>query len=75
MTPGAGAYTIQGIDFDHATPLLAPPMVSALGIGLEPGELDMAFAMIYGLDISEGITIAQLNDLVRPEDLQLMRLK
>jgi hypothetical protein len=70
LTPGSNSYTIKGIDFDHATPLSTPPPIRALGVGLRPGEIDFALADVYGAP-AKGIEIAELDDIVRPEDLRL----
>jgi hypothetical protein len=70
LAPGSNSYTISGIDFNHAKPLLFVPSFAELGVGLKPGELDFALS-----DISPGplpgTNIPHLDDLIRPEDLRL----
>lgn len=67
---GPNSYTVSGVDFDRATPLSSPPPVRSLGVGLKPGEVEMSLAKVHG-GPAEGTAIAKLDDLIRPEDLQL----
>ena len=70
LARGKNSYTISGIDFDHAKRLLSPPPIHDLGVGLKPGEVDVTLADIQGSPL-KGIEPAKLDDIVRPEDLNL----
>jgi hypothetical protein len=78
---GKQSFVIEGIDFDQATPLASPPESSDLGLGigagsrLAPGEVDMSLAMVTGLDLTNEIKMAKLDDLIRPEDWTSMYIK
>jgi hypothetical protein len=67
---GKNSYTIGPIDWEHGTTLSSPPPLDRLGIGLKPGEIELAFANVYGAPTKE-TKIAELDDLIRPEDLNL----
>ena len=71
LAPGNNSYTIHGIDFAHAVPLSSPPSISELGVGLMPGEIDLALTDVQGAVPSQGTPIAKLDDLIVPEDLRL----
>jgi hypothetical protein len=75
---GTQSFIIKGIDFDQGTPLASPPQITDLGIGLAPlgakpapGEANISLVMLKGLDLTNEIKIAKLDDLIRPEDLDL----
>jgi hypothetical protein len=71
VAAGDNSYTVSGIDFDHAKPLSGPPPANdLLGVGLKPGEVAVALALVHGAP-EKGIDIANLDDLIRPEDLNL----
>jgi hypothetical protein len=71
LAPGRNSYTITGIDFYHGVPLLTPPPIRALGVGLNPGEaINPLLANVFGAP-EAGTKIAELDDLIRPEDLRL----
>jgi hypothetical protein len=71
LTPGDNSYIITGIDFDRATPLTAPPPFEDVGFGLVPGEMEFALASVVGASPPSGVTVADIDDLVLPEDLNL----
>jgi hypothetical protein len=78
---GTHSLTLKGIDYDKAKPLSSPPQITDLGLGLfplgeklAPGEIDVSLVRLKGLDLTDKIKIAKLDDLVRPEDLD-MRIK
>ncbi len=70
LAGGKNSYIIKGINFDSATPLPTPPVLNDLGVGLLPGEVDIAFVMAEGLNIPKGMESPKLEDIVRPEDLE-----
>jgi hypothetical protein len=69
FAPGANSYTIQGIDFDRATPLSSPPDANDLAFGLVPGEVDVRLVMFEGLLDGMEQYNRKLDELFRPEDL------
>ena len=69
LAPGQNSYTISGIEFDTAKPLIGPPPSEGFGVGpLRPGETDMALLQFTGMGVTAG---APLDHLVVPEDLEL----
>lgn len=70
---GTNSYVLNGVNFDSATPLAAPPNRNAFGVGLLPGEIDITLAMIEGLDLPDGTEIPKLEPLINPEDLKDIR--
>jgi hypothetical protein len=73
LAEGTNSYIINGINFDWATPLSAPPALKDLGVGLLPGEIDVSLTNVEGLNLPSGVEMAKLEDIVRPEDLEFRR--
>jgi hypothetical protein len=71
LAPGSNSYTIQGVDFDKATPAEPPTFIQDANIGLEAGELDISLMLVEGMDLPNNLQTAPLDELVRPEDLDL----
>lgn len=77
LAPGTQQYVIEGVNFDGAKPIDAPPdAVRNVGIGLHPGEVDVRLIMLQGVvspDPPKGLEkeFLELEALVRPEDLLL----
>jgi hypothetical protein len=69
FTPGSNSYTISGIDFDKAIPLSYAPEMHEIGVGLMPGEIDAALVYVQGLAPAQGVKIADLDNLIVPNDL------
>lgn len=77
LAPGAQQYVIEGVNFDTAKPIDAPPHAEAnVGVGLQAGEIDVRLIMLQGVaspDPPKGLEkeFSKLEALIRPEDLSL----
>lgn len=71
LAGGPNTYVINGVNFDTAVPMTAAPATSGMGVGLQGGEIDVRIVTIEGLDLPPGLQVANLDDLVQPEDLSL----
>jgi hypothetical protein len=71
LAGGSNSYVISGVNFETATKLSAAPDTRSFGVGLAPGEVDIALLMFEKVDMPEGIEIPKLDELVRPDDLSL----
>jgi hypothetical protein len=69
LAGGPNSYVIEGVNFDTATPIPSPPPVSNVGVGLQPGEVDITLMMAEDIDLPKGRQIPRLEELVKPEDL------
>jgi hypothetical protein len=77
LAPGVQQYVIEGVNFNSAKPIDAPPYAKTnMGIGLHHGEIDVRLIMLQGVvspdppkDLKKGFS--ELEALVRPEDLAL----
>ncbi|MCC8985866.1 MAG: hypothetical protein LM513_04660, partial [Nitrospira sp.] len=54
-----------------AKPMVSPPPLSRTGVGLHPGEVDIALLMIDGFGLSSATQIPKLEELIKPEDLSM----
>ena len=77
LAPGVQQYVIEGVNFDSAKPIDAPPHAeTSVGVGLQPGEIDVRLIMLHGVvspDPPKGLEkgFSELATLIRPEDLSL----
>jgi hypothetical protein len=77
LAPGVQQYVIEGVNFDTAKPIDAPPHAeTSVGVGLQPGEIDVRLIMLHGVvspDPPKGLEkgYSELAALIRPEDLSL----
>jgi hypothetical protein len=71
LAGGTQSYTIRNFNFDTARPLASAPPITDIGVGLAPGEVDMALTLIVGGAPPIGAEPAKLDEIVRPEDLDL----
>lgn len=68
LAGGRQQYILKDVNFDTAVPMASPPSISDLGVGLRPGEIDLAFIMLSGLNMSNQKSPSKFSELIRPED-------
>jgi hypothetical protein len=69
-TGGDNKYIVGGIDFEKGTPLSSAPVIESKT--RLSGEVEMHLALVEGLSTEQGTTIPKLEEIVEPEDLELI---